>query len=162
MVNDVMELHPDSRVWIYQSEHNLDTTQVNNIENQLSAFLPSWTSHQRPLTSYGSVWYNRFVVIIVDQRGASASGCSMDTLTRFMQNLEDEIGISLFNRNIVTYREVGNNTINSIELEKLATAYQSGEITGDTLVFDNLVNTADKFQHQWLKPLKDSWHKRFL
>lgn len=159
---DVAHIHPASKAWIYQSETTLDPAMVQEIEKELSDFLPSWTSHQRPLTSYGSVWYDRFVVIMVDQRDATASGCSMDTLTRFMQNLENELGVSLFNRNIVAYRDQENSPIKTIELKDLASAYQAGEITGDTLVFDNLVNTADAFKNQWLKPLKDSWHQRFL
>jgi len=41
-------------------------------------------------------------------------------------------------------------------------SYASGKINDETLVFDNLVKTKDQFLTQWLLPLKDSWHRRFV
>ena len=35
-------------------------------------------------------------------------------------------------------------------------------VTGDTIVFNNLVNTKIEFETAWEVPAKDSWHKHMF
>ncbi|MEZ4956316.1 MAG: hypothetical protein R2825_22350 [Saprospiraceae bacterium] len=46
--------------------------------------------------------------------------------------------------------------------EEFAMLYKMGEINDETLVFDNLVKTKGELEEKWLKPLNESWHKRFV
>ena len=48
--------------------------------------------------------YNRFIILIVDESHAGASGCSIDKSVHFMQQLEQEYGINLFDRFNLAYR----------------------------------------------------------
>lgn len=162
MTQEAIQIHPGAKTWIYQADEELNAQQVEILKARLQAFLSQWQSHQQALTCYGSVVFNQFLVVMVDQRDVMASGCSMDTLTHFVQSAEREIGASLLNRNIVAFKDGEESEIKTMPLENLAQAYKDGLIHDETLVFDNLVDSAEKFNQHWLKPLKDSWHKRFL
>jgi hypothetical protein len=104
---------------------------------------------------------NRFVVLMVDESQAGASGCSIDKSVYFVQGVEQAFGVKMFDRMLFAYQnEAGEvKTASSIEFDQL---YKNGLINDETLVFDNLVKTKADFEGKWLKPLKDSWHARFV
>jgi hypothetical protein len=152
--------HPSSRIWIYQTDRTLSESEAESLKTDMGKFAVVWTSHNRALKAHGEVFHGRFLVLMVDESQAGASGCSIDKSVHFLQNMEDKYGISLFNRRQFAYWE--NNEVRSVSMEDLKTLYRAGEITGDTLVFDNLVKTKEEMENSWLKPLEASWHKRFV
>ena len=77
-----------------------------------------------------------------------------------MQSLEHEFQNPLFDR--MDYAYMVDEEIYTIHHNDLAQAYEKGHITDETLFFDNLVKTKGDFLKEWLKPLKDSWHFRFI
>ncbi len=162
MITEFAVLHPSSRVWVFQAEKELTNDQVKECEQYLIRFLDSWTSHNQQLMSFGAVYQQRFLVILVDQTQTSASGCSQDKLMHFVEELEKHFDISFLGRTQVAYRNTKDEKIRVMPLDNLKMAYQEGSVFDDTLVFDNLVDTKQKFENHWEKPLKDSWHKRFV
>lgn len=152
---------PDTaRVWIYQSDKPWTDANAAAIERSTQAFAQQWVSHNNQLSAFGKVFHNQFVVLMVDERQAGASGCSIDKSVHFMQALEQEYGISLFDRMTFTYKE-GDKVATATRAE-FAALYKAGKINDETLVFDNLVNTKADFEGAWLKPLGQSWHKRMV
>lgn len=153
-------LSPSSRVWIYQAQQPIPSDKIPEMRHHISEFVASWVSHNRQLRAFGEIYHNQFIVLMVDESLAGASGCSIDTSVRFLQQLEQHYGINLFDRMTFAYKE--NDTVKSASRELFSTLFQSGAINEDTLVFDNLVNTKEAFEASWLKPLKQSWHKRMV
>ncbi|NNE29751.1 MAG: hypothetical protein HKN16_08940 [Saprospiraceae bacterium] len=158
---DVYEkLSSKSRVWIYQSDKRFSDELVEKLNAQLASFAENWTSHNRQLFSFAKVFDNTFVVLMVDETMAGASGCSIDKSVHFIQSLEREFEISLMNRKILTYKSDGE--IQFSDLNDFSTLYKEGKISDDTLVFDTLIKTKGDFENHWVKPLHSSWHKRFV
>lgn len=154
-----MPLH--SRVWIYQSDREIKDIEVNEIRRKAAMFLMEWTSHGNVMKATIDVLYNRFLVVVVDETAASASGCGIDKSVKFMQQLEQDYGLNLFDRMLVSYR--GKDTI--IQTTKLYTFEQMmerGELTADTIVFNNLISTKEDMQTKWEVPVKKSWHARMI
>ena len=149
-----------SRVWIYQSDRLLSDDEAQAITHHLNEFSASWVSHNRQLKAAGRLLYNRFVVLMVDESQADASGCSIDKSVHFLKQLEQAFGLSLFER--MTFAWIENGSVRAETREAFARCYEEGEITDQTLVFDNLVSTKRLFDDEWMKPLKDSWHKRMV
>jgi hypothetical protein len=50
----------------------------------------------------------------------------------------------------------------SLDRDTFAQWYAEGKIDDETLVFDTLVNNKKDLEEHWLKPLKDSWHRRMV
>lgn len=152
---------PDhSRVWVYQSDRAFTSTDVEAIDQKIKAFLANWTAHDQALLASYEIRYDRFIVMMIDEKQAAASGCSIDKSVHFIQNLEKELNFSLMNRMLFAYKTAGNVSVvnRTIFEEKM----EKGEITADTIVFNNLVQSKIDLDTKWEVPLKESWHKALL
>ena len=149
------QLHPQSRVWVYQASRALLPQEVTAVDQALEQFTAGWTAHDKALKAYGKVHHARFVVLMVDETQATASGCSIDRSVRFLQAVEDQLGISLFDRLFLACQTADG--INAIHRDDLAKAMDEGTITADTLVFNNLVQTRQQWESEWMIPLHQSW-----
>ncbi|MBR9919473.1 MAG: hypothetical protein GYB31_01460 [Bacteroidetes bacterium] len=154
-------LAPESRVWIYQINRPLSDAETEAMNEKLGTFAQQWVSHNRALKAMAKVWHNRFVVLMVDETQAGASGCSIDSSVRFLQELESEFSVNLFDRTTFTYL-TNEGEIRSVDMQGFKAAYDAGDINENTLVFDNLVNTKKAFEQDWQKPVAKSWHRRFI
>jgi hypothetical protein len=47
-----------------------------------------------------------------------------------------------------------------LPLSQLQYAFDNGFINGDTLYFNNLVQTKEELESKWIIPVKDSWLAR--
>lgn len=152
---------PDTtRVWIYQANKPFPAEQVGQVTEEIRAFVESWTSHNRNLKAHGDLLHDRFVILMVDESSADASGCSIDKSVYFLKNLQAKYGVDLFDRMFFSFKE-GEEVI-TLNRSSFAQAYREGRINDDTLVFDTLVKNKAELDQALLKPLKDSWHKRMV
>lgn len=153
-------LSPNSRVWVYQSNKKLDPVQLVSINNSLENFIKNWTAHNQSLKASYQIRYNRFIILMVDESQAGASGCSIDASVHFLQKLEKEHGIELFNRMLFAYEE--DYEVFCLERVEFEKALQKGKITRETLVFNNLVRTKSELDNMWRVPLKESWFGNYF
>ena len=156
----ILDLSEEARLWIYQSTRPFDDKEVTVLKSQINAFTAEWTAHNKQLFAAGDVLYNRFIILAVDENEAGASGCSIDKSVYFMRGLENQYGMQLFERLTFAWLEDGKvKTARSSDFKRL---YTEGVLTSETLVFDNLIVSVGDLKTAWLKPLKESWHKRFV
>lgn len=154
------EFSPESRVWIYQASRVFQDKEVAELQQRLKAFADSWVSHNRQLKAAGLLLHNQFVILLVDESRADASGCSIDKSVHFLKALEVEYGLSLFDR--MTFAFLGEDGVNTAPRDEFRQLFREGLIHDDTFVFDNLVKTRAELESGWIKPLRDSWHKRLV
>ena len=100
-----MQFSEQSRVWIYQSDKELSDEQADQLLQQCNDFASEWTAHNHQLKAKAEIRYNRFLILIVDESQAGASGCSIDKSVNFMKRLEQQFGINLFDRFNFAYRD---------------------------------------------------------
>ena len=152
-----MQFSEHSRVWIYQSDKELSAEQSAQILDQLNIFASEWTAHNHRLKAKAEVRYNRFLILLVDESQADASGCSIDKSVNFMKKLEQQFGINLFDRFNFAYRD-GERVLSAPrhEFEELL---KNGTLNTNSIVFNNLVQSLSELQTKWEVPFKESWHK---
>ena len=151
---------PDhARVWIYQSERSLTSDEVAIAENMCMKFIDQWTAHQRELQGSAQILDNRFLVLAVDENVHGASGCSIDSSVRFIEELGRKINTSFLDRRVPVY--VGNELefLTTTEIKELSNL---GEITENSIFFNNLVPDLGQFKASWKVKVKDGWLKRFI
>lgn len=151
---------PNSRVWIYLSSRPFTTEEAEKLQGALKQFAISWTSHNQLLKAQGVLLHRRFIILMVDESKAGASGCSIDKSVHFIQAVEQQFGVNLFDRLLFAY-EV-NQEIHTAHKNAFKTLYQEGKINDQTLVFDTLIDNKAAFDLNWTKPLKESWHFRMV
>ncbi len=153
-------MSPTSRVWIYQSNIPFTKEEIPEINTQIRNFVTQWVSHNQALKSYGKLYHKRFIVLMVDESQAGASGCSIDKSVHFIKAMAVHHGVDFFDRMNFAYKL--NNEIHSAHRDKFALLFQNGEINDETLVFNNLVKDKEEFEKGWIVQLKDSWHSRMV
>jgi len=153
-------LSADSRVWVYQASREFSGEEINSIGELTREFLAGWTAHNNALNAGFEIRYNRFLILMVDEKSAGASGCSIDKSVHFIKSLEKKFGIDFFDRMSFAYKKDGAvETVNKIEFNKL---YSKGILNSDSIVFNNLIETREQLATRWEIPLKNSWHVSYL
>lgn len=151
-----MQFSENSRVWVYQSDKKLTDNEVLEIKVLLDNFTTIWTAHNNQLKAKAEIRYNRFLILVVDESQAGASGCSIDKSVNFMKQLQDQFNINLFDRFNLAYRE--GEEILSAGRNDFEALLKHGKIGTETIVFNNLVQNLTELQTKWEVPFKDSWH----
>ncbi|MFM9951401.1 MAG: hypothetical protein ACKV1O_25935 [Saprospiraceae bacterium] len=160
-MNNSYQQFPDSaRVWIYQSDRPFPEEALADIQKKVQDFAQRWVSHDRRLRAFADVWHHRFIILMVDEGMADASGCSIDTSVRFLKALQAEQGVDLFDRMRFSYRQ--GEQVFTVPREEFAEKYAAGEIDDHTLVFDTLISNKGDLERSWEKSLGQSWHKRMV
>ncbi len=160
MLTPYDQLPDTTRIWIYQSNISFSDTDIPKLRTTLQSFAKNWVSHNKMLRTYADVYHNYFIVLMVDESLTGASGCSIDSSVRFMQQLQAEYKVNLFDRMCFAYLK--NGKVKTASREEFSSLYEQKRITDDTLVFNNLVNTKRDFEQKWQIKLADSWHKRMV
>lgn len=153
------QLSDDARLWIYQNNEVIGDEKIVQINNDIDEFTSGWAAHQQPLASYGRVYHNRFIVLMVDEHINAASGCSIDSSVAFIRMLEEKYDLSLFDRLTFSYEKEGD--IHTVSKQQFSALYRKGAIDEETMVFDTLIKKKADLQH-WQKPLGSTWVKRFV
>ena len=155
-----MQFSENSRVWVYQSDKKLSDVQLIELQAALNNFTTTWTAHNNQLKAKGELRYNRFIILVVDESQAGASGCSIDKSVHFMKQIEQHFGINLFDRFNLAYRN--DQEILSVPRAAFEELLISKAINADTTVFNNMVQTLSELQNKWEVPFKDSWHAKLF
>ncbi|MDQ3277716.1 MAG: hypothetical protein M3Q06_05290 [Bacteroidota bacterium] len=146
---------PASRVWIYQSSRLFSLSEALEAEELIQAFADEWTSHGADVEAFGNLFFGQFVVLIADETKAGVSGCSTDASVRFIKQLGEQFGVDFFNRTNLAF--VVKDKVQMLPMNQLQYALQNGFISGETLYFNNLVQTKKELEEAWIIPVQDSW-----
>lgn len=158
MFVDFSSLDLSSRVWIFQSETEINKNLEDLIKKELTEFLEKWVSHGIDIISSFEIKYKTFIVIAVSD-SINISGCSIDTLINFVKSLENKYNLSLMNKNIIKFKN--GSTISSMNISDFKSKCE--KINNEELiVFNNLVNSIADYRNKWEIDIRLSWHKRYL
>jgi hypothetical protein len=150
-----MNFSDQSRVWIYLSNRAFTDNEVLELHQLLQQFCIQWTAHGSNLKAHGEVLHHRFIILMVDETAAGASGCSIDKSIHFIQQIEKEYGVQLFNRMIFAWKageEVHLSNLN--DLQKL---FDERMINRETIVFDTVLTSKKDFDNRFQTILGNSW-----
>tara|TARA_S200000501_G_scaffold370382_1_gene411442 strand:+ start:1577 stop:2068 length:492 start_codon:yes stop_codon:yes gene_type:complete len=154
------DLNKNSKVWVFQSSSEIPESLLDHISNDSKDFLDQLNSHGNKLKSSFKIIYNHFLIIAVENIQNEISGCSIDTIIRFVKNLELEYNLSFFDRLIVKFKE--KNNIKSTSLNEFKSICKTKKIVDDITVFNNLVKNINELENIWETNIHNSWLKRFL
>jgi hypothetical protein len=151
---------PDTaRLWLFAAERPLGADERAALLATVDAFLDGWQAHGHPLSAGRELRDDRFLLIAVDERAAGVSGCSVDALTRSIHALEARLGVILIDHGPVLFREHGR--IRRVPRDEFAELARRGEVTPETLVFDNTIADLGALRAgRWEVPAASAWHGR--
>jgi len=151
---------PESRIWVYTANRPLTDTEVQFIQDALHDFARRWTAHNQALKAAAEVFQNQFILLMVDETQAGASGCSIDKSTHMLEALGHQLGVDLFER--MRFAWVENDTLQFAGRSDLVARVANAGIQPETLMVNTLVQTKRDLQEKWLVPFAQSWHRRIV
>ncbi len=160
MFTEYKNLPNHSRVWIYQANRPFTENEIEIITEKSIQFINHWTHHGDDLKGSFTIKYNQFLVLAVDESYNSISGCSIDSSTRFLREIENEFQVDLLDKMNISFKNGRN--INIVKLPQFQQFIKEGNVILETIVFNNMVTTKEDFETKWEVPINQSWHKRFF
>ena len=157
---DFESLNDDSRIWVYQSNRAFTEDELELIAQRLEVFVGSWKRHGQDLKASYKILQDHFIVLAVEERYNPVSGCAIDASVHAIQELEKLLQIDLTNKMNVSFKDGQN--INIVSLGDFQKYASQKKITGDTVVFNNMVATKLDLESKWEVPARNSWHQRYL
>lgn len=149
-----------NRIWTFTISKALSKDQLNKLEQTGREFVNQWTAHDQPLSASFSIEKERLLIVKVNESVYQASGCSIDKLTRFIKQLEQEFNVELLNRLLVPYITPAGQ-IDVIPAASVKTLLQNATLTASTPVYLTSVTSEAELQN-WIQPLSETWLKKYL
>src|SRR5688500_11252902 len=147
--------HPSSRVWVYQASRLFAMSEALEIESLLNDFSSQWKSHGTPVKGAGYLFFGQFVILMADETASGVSGCSTDSSVRLIKDIEQRFGVNMFDRTTLAF--FVKDRVQLLPLSQLQYAFDNRFIDSHTIYFNNLVQTKEELENNWLVPIKDSW-----
>jgi len=154
------ELPLQSRVWVFQSNRIMTSSEQSSIDDAVKHFVQKWSTHGVHMLASHVLFHNCFVIIAADEEKQVASGCSIDSFTALFKAFGTQYNLSFFDRFSIAHK-LGDEVVIS-DLDDFKQLICDGRITPDTLVFNNLIEQRKDLSTKWELPLKESWQKRYL
>lgn len=149
------DFNDNSRVWIYQSNRQFTSQEVEELEKKLEHFSSVWNSHGSAVKSFAKLFYDHFIILMADETNVKVGGCSTDSSFRFIKNIEKDYEVDLLDRQTLAF--IVKNKIYLIPLEDINYSIENEIINPETLYFNNTILTKRQLLDNWIIPVKDSW-----
>ncbi len=156
---------PDAaRVWLFPLDRTLSDAEADALRRSVAEWLPSWTSHRRPVQAEAAVLAGRAraggAVISEAALNAGVSGCGIDKLERAVGRALDSHGLALASPLAVTVRGADGGW-QSLPRPAFRRLTRSGEAGPETVVLDVTATTlGDLRAHGLERPAGETWAAR--
>ncbi|OEK06851.1 hypothetical protein [Roseivirga misakiensis] len=153
-------LSPKARIWIYQADRKITASEEQTILSEAEKFIGEWAAHGQALLASAAVFHSHFLVIATDENFNLASGCSIDSSFRFVQQLGSEMNIDFFQRTNIAFSI--NDEVTLIPMSKIKQEVAAGRLQSENLFFDNNISDKSELAEKWLVKADKSWLKRYF
>ncbi len=148
-------------IWIYTLSKELSKEQLTEFKAMCQSFVEDWKAHEVSLVASYELYQDRILIFKVDESNYEASGCSLDSKTRFVKHLEHKFDIELLNRLLVGYIDEANK-LHIVKHTQIPELLANQTIHPNTLVLNNSITFASELESNWKVPLSSTWLSKFL
>ena len=146
--------HPQSKIWIYQSNRLFSMVEIFEIETILEDFTNIWKSHGAKVKGFATILYGQFIILMADESQTGVGGCSTDSSVHIIKEVEKRFNLQMVNRELLAFWV--KDKVQTIPLAQVAYAIENGLLEKDSLYFNNLVATKADMEADWLHPISQS------
>ncbi len=140
------QLPDHSRVWVYQSQTEIPNEVQTQMASDLNNFISQWAAHGEGLYGDAFILENYFVVLTVDESKVGASGCSIDSSTRFVKELEKKYNLSLLDRlHVLTEHEGKKEIVHFADVKNIP----------ERMIYNPMVKNLGDLRNNWKVQVKD-------
>ena len=159
------ELFPNislsARLFVYTSNKKLFIEEASSFQTKLNEFIASWKAHGIKLDASSMLIANRVLLIVVDEKVQSATGCSLDSMNRYLQNS----GYDWFARTRVVYNTEDGSLYGDwevMDINDFHSAIKNGVLSMGTYVINSTVLNLEEAREKLVQKVSESWHMQML
>ncbi len=146
-------------LWIFGAVAPFNDEHIRILNQRMPAHLAAWAAHGEDVSAGWDVRYNRFILIGIDERTTSLTGCSQDSMRenirQFSRDIDSEI---ILGSSHVFYRDA-NADIHCVTRQEFKKLIDTSIINENTIVFDNTIEKVEYLQQgKWEIPVRTAWH----
>jgi hypothetical protein len=145
-------------VWIFQLGTAPAQAARAQLLQELDAFIAVWKAHGSPVPGTAELRHDRF--IIVQAEPDHASGCSIDSMTKGVNEILAKHGLEVLGADRILYR-AADGSIQNMDFKDAKAAIAAGTLKPDTIIFDSTLGNSSDLS-RWEVPLEKTWMVRFL
>lgn len=160
MLVDFNSLPDSSKIWIYQSNREFSSLEMEEVRSTLKNFVSNWKRHGDDLRASFDIRHKQFVILAVDEQYNNVSGCSIDASTHIFKQFESKFQIDLFNKLDTAFKD--GEHINVVSIGDFQKFVNEQKIDSQTVVFNNMIGTKKELDTSWEVSANESWHQRYL
>src|SRR5204863_2843181 len=108
------------------------------ISQAMKEFIPKWASHGNEIYGDFELAESLFLIVGADEQKSPTSGCSIDSLNRYIQEIGAKLNLDFFNRLIIAYVDA-DQQIKLLPMSDFKVMIKNKAVTANTPVFNNLV-----------------------
>lgn len=142
-----------SPVLIFPFNKPLAEAQKIGVLNKVNDFLSQWTSHNSRLLAKAIMEENRLLIISIDPRLTTPSGCSKDKLVHFLQQLSEEEQLAFSPAHFFFLKVKGQ--LGTLTKKEIQALWQEDPNSSEYLLFPTWLSTEDELKKWWGKPLAE-------
>lgn len=146
--------------WFFSLQKPLSSEKKKEVQHSFAHFLSQWKTHGTPVEGMVDLKYDQFVIVQADPAVSRPSGCSIDSLKRAITTILQQEQLDWMDAAMVSYRD-SQGVIRSVNFREIPALVAAGELTPETIVFDNSLDQSDDLS-KWEVPMKNTWLKRYL
>lgn len=125
------------------------------LEDLLNHFTANWKSHGTPVKGFGTLFFGQFIILMADENATGVSGCSTDSSVRLIKDIEEAFKVHMFDRLNLAF--IIKDKVQLLPQSQVKYALENKFINEDTIFFNNVVQTREELENNWMVPLKTSW-----
>jgi hypothetical protein len=154
---------PDqSPIWIHMADRQLTSDEANALISSVSAFMRSWTSHERNVLGDAILLHNQLLIIGAHIPGGDISGCGIDKHLQLLKRISNELQFGWTNSLSVIYRDASDD-IQIVSRSEFKRIVREESLPDSTHVFDLSLNMLGIAREQGIeRPAFRSWHGRYF
>lgn len=160
MFIEYKSISDNAKVWIYPSNRKFYSTEIEEIEEKVKAFIEKWKSEDENFKASYQFLYNRFIILVADDENATLTNLDIDASVSFILELQEMYKIELLDKMNVCFKQ--GEYVQYKELKDFKKLLKNKAVTAKTIVFDNLITNNLDFKEFWEVPIEESWYNRFL
>jgi hypothetical protein len=151
----LMDLSPDSRLWIYTADRILSITEEAELTSELILFVNDWKAHGTALSAGYSIVDYAIVLIAIDDTVAMPSGCSIDKAFQLLQKFGIQHQIDFFQRTLTAKKT--DNGVEILNMIAAKEAFLKGTLKESDWVYNTLITHLNRLDTQFLISFSDHW-----
>ena len=145
-----------ARLWIYIAPRTLSAEESATLNENAKHFFGEWHAHGQPLMAWSTLWQNRVWIIAADEQKAAASGCSIDRMVRWVNQVGDALGVSFLDRMWLILASPDGPQFLHLDMQKPIS------VPANAHFFDHTATHAEQLSKRWPAPVAGSWCERFV